>query len=403
MPSTSAGLSDTRTLGRFILLSTLAGAGVGVAKVSTSLYALFLNASPLELGLIAGAQTGGLLLTSLLCGVLVERLGPLRLFCLGSASAAALYVLVGQAHSCGLLMLITLLIGLCMPCRFVSLNTVFMQQLASMAASRAGWFRGSQMAGVLLLGPALAAVLNQQLGPAGVWPVVALVFALPLLLAPWVLNIYPAQRQAAAKLSLSTVFGQLSLLRHDPILRRNSQLDFCVQAAAMYFAYFIVAITVQNYGWSPSQAAALLSAHGLAYIFALFFLGRHGERLSPRRLLGYALACGSTLLVLGLAQGAWTLSLGAIGLGLSLGLLQIVTLFTYAQCGVRLGHGRVAGVAALVGPAGSLSGCLIGGLLGEVFALQHLFMLFIPLFVLLALLPTVRNRWTLFLARRAVP
>ena len=159
MTTTTAGLAHGRTLASFILLATLAGIGVGLAKVTTALYAIDLQASPLQLGLIAGAQTAGLLLTSLPCGVLVERLGPLRLFVLGSLLAGAIYQLVPLVPHPLYLLALTLLVGLCMPCRFVSLNTVFMQQLAQMGEARAGWFRGSQMIGLLLVGPTLAALL----------------------------------------------------------------------------------------------------------------------------------------------------------------------------------------------------------------------------------------------------
>lgn len=376
MTTTTAGLAHGRTLASFILLATLSGIGVGLAKVTTALYAISLQASPLQLGLIAGAQTAGLLLTSLPCGVLVERFGPLRLFVLGSLLAGAVYQLVPLVPHPLYLMALTLLAGLCMPCRFVSLNTVFMQQLALMGAARAGWFRGSQMIGLLLIGPTLAALLVEWRGPAGSWGLIGLAFAVPVLLAPLVLRIYPAKRQVAERLSLTAVGRQLGLLRDDDPLRGNCLLDFCVQAAAMFFAFFIVAITVQDYGWSAQQAAALLSGHGLAFILALFLLGRvFGER-SRNGFVASLLLCIAALLILGFGAQAPLLWAGALLLGASLGMLQVTTLSSYARSGLRLGHGRVAGLAALVGPAGSMSGCLLGGLLGEQFGLQPLFLLF---------------------------
>lgn len=377
MTTTSAGLAHGRTLASFILLATLAGIGVGLAKVTTALYAISLQATPLQLGLIAGAQTAGLLLTSLPCGVLVERLGPLRLFVLGSLLAAAIYQLVPLVPHPLYLLALTLLVGLCMPCRFVSLNTVFMQQLAQMGEARAGWFRGSQMIGLLLIGPTLAALLVDWRGAAGSWGLIGLAFALPVLLAPLVLRIYPAQRRSAERLSLAALGRQFGLLRGDAQLRGNCLLDFCVQAAAMFFAFFIVAITVQDYGWSAQQAAALLSGHGLAFILALFLLGRvFGER-SRNGFVASLLLCSAALAILGLGQSAPLLWTGALLLGVSLGMLQVATLSSYARSGLRLGHGRVAGLAALVGPAGSMSGCLLGGLLGARFGLQPLFLLFI--------------------------
>lgn len=397
--STQPGLAQGNTLIAFILLCTLAGVGVGVAKVGTALYALELQASPLLLGLIASAQTAGLLLTSLPCGVLVERFGPLRLFCGGSLVAASLFLLIPLVPHPLYLLGLTLLVGLCMPCRFVSLNTLFMQQLAQIGESRAGWFRGSQMIGLLLIGPSLAALLTEWRGAAGIWSLVALAFALPLLLAPWVLRVYPAQRAVAEPLSWGAVGRQLGLLRHDAQLRGNCLLDFFVQAAAMFFAFFIIAITVQDHGWSAQEAALLLTGHGSAFILALFLLGRlvNGNGYGLLLGLGASMAALVTLAVAEQAPALWT---GGVLLGLSLGMLQVTTLSRYARSGVRLGHGRIAGLAALVGPAGGMSGCLAGGLLGETFGLQPLFLIFLLPFALFALarlyeaLPTVFVRRT---------
>lgn len=403
MMQTTAGLMNGRTLAGFILLATLSGIGVGLAKVTTALYAISLDASPLQLGLIAGAQTAGLLLTSLPCGVLVERLGPQRLFVLGSLLAGALYPLVPLLAHPLYLLLLTLLVGLCMPCRFVSLNTVFMHQLAQMGEARAGWFRGSQMIGLLLIGPTLAALLADWRGPAGGWSLIGLAFVVPALLAPLVLHRYPAQRQVAERLSLAAVGRQLGLLREDPELRGNCLLDFCVQATAVFFAFFIVAITVQDYGWSAQEAAALLSGHGLAFIFALFFLGRRFGGRGQASFAASLLLSATALLVLGLSHQAPLLWAGGLLLGASLGMLQVTTLSSYARQGLRLGHGRIAGLAALVGPSGSLSGCLLGGLLGEPFGLQPLFLLFVPLLLTFLLLPLLRSRPAFVSTRRTSP
>lgn len=396
-----SGLAQGNTLIAFILLCTLAGIGVGLCKVGTALYALELQASPLLLGLIASAQTAGLLLTSLPCGVLVERFGPLRLFCGGSLVAASLFLLTPLVPHPLYLLALTLLVGLCMPCRFVSLNTLFMQQLAQIGESRAGWFRGSQMIGLLLIGPSLAALLSEWRGAAGIWPLVALAFALPLLLAPWVLRLYPAKRAGAEPLSFAAVGRLLALPGQDAQLRGTCLLDFFVQAAAQFFAFFIIAITVQDHGWSAQEAALLLTGHGAAFILALFLLGRlvSGNGYGLLLALGAAMAALVTLAYAELPPALWT---GGVLLGLSLGMLQVTTLSRYARSGLRLGHGRIAGLAALVGPAGGMSGGLVGGLLGKSLGLQPLFLIFVLPFALFALARLYEALPTLFV-RRTLP
>lgn len=403
MSGTTAAAAQRPYLTSVILLATLAGIGLGLAKVATALYAISLESSPLELGLIAGAQTAGLLVTSLPCGVLVERLGPVRLFCLGSLLAGGIYQLVPLVPQPLYLLALTLIVGLCMPCRLVSLNTVFMQQLAQMGEARAGWFRGSQMIGMLLIGPALAALLADWRGPAGSWSLVGVAFLVPILLAPLALRVDPAPRRQAEPLSLAAVGRQLTLLRRDAELRDNCLLDFTVQATAMFFSFFIVAITVQDFGWSAQQAAALLGGHGLAYIFALFFLGRLFGNRGQASFAISLLLCAAALLGLGLTRQPLLLWAAGLVLGAGLGTLQIGTLSSYARFGMRLGHGRIAGLSSLIGPAGSMSGCLLGGLLGEQLGLQHLFLLLVPPLLAFLLPPLLRGRCAFLSARRTAP
>ncbi|MFD2405566.1 hypothetical protein ACFSVK_07005 [Azorhizophilus paspali] len=139
MSGNASGLGDRHALMGFVLLASLSGIGVGLAKVNFALYALSLQASPLEMALVAGAQTTALLLASPPCGMLVEQSG-------------GLFQLLPLFEQPLLLILPALAIGLCMPCRLVSLNVVFMQQLVLVGEARAGWFRGSQMIGMLLGG-----------------------------------------------------------------------------------------------------------------------------------------------------------------------------------------------------------------------------------------------------------
>ena len=372
-------------LGRFVLLSSLSGVGIGLAKIGLVLHGLSLNASALELGLIAGAQTTGLLLASLPCGLLIERLGPRRLYLMGSLLAALACQGLAELQQALPLMLMSLLLGLCMPCRLVALNAVFMQQLAFLKPSQTGWLRGAQMIGILLIGPPLAASLFALLGTSGSWPLIGLVFACPILLAWKVLPGRSAQSPGAEALSLTALQRQLGLLRQEPDLRANGVLDFCVQASAQFFSFFMVAITVQDLGWSAYQAACLVTVHGLAFILALFFLGRLLAEFPQVGRSACLLLSVVALLTLGLTDSASLVWLSAVLLGISLGLLQVVTLARYAEHGRQLGHGRIAGLAVLIGPSGSLAGCLLGAALGGWIGLQPLFLLFVPVFIAFAL------------------
>jgi len=58
-PAWRAWLERHRFLLGFILLSSFMGVSVGLAKVTTTLYAVHLGADPLRLGLVAAAQSIG--------------------------------------------------------------------------------------------------------------------------------------------------------------------------------------------------------------------------------------------------------------------------------------------------------------------------------------------------------
>src|SRR5688572_28586035 len=68
-----AWFEQHRFLISFALLASFMGTTVGMAQITTSLYSVRLGASPTLLGLIAGAQSIGVLFMSLPVGVLVDR------------------------------------------------------------------------------------------------------------------------------------------------------------------------------------------------------------------------------------------------------------------------------------------------------------------------------------------
>ncbi|KAF1022661.1 MAG: hypothetical protein GAK30_01034 [Paracidovorax wautersii] len=174
MPATAAPHAPDRFLLKFVLLSSLMGVSVGLAQVTTN--ALHLGAQGSLLGLVAAAPSIGILFVGLPMGLWVERWGPAPLFIGGSAAVGLLYALLPLAPGTLFLLAVITLIGFLMPARFVSLNTVFMAELARLGESRAGWFRGTHMAGmylagllVALQGSAFVAALFLLGGPVARW------------------------------------------------------------------------------------------------------------------------------------------------------------------------------------------------------------------------------------------
>lgn len=380
------GREQTRFLLVFAVLASFMGTSVGMAQVTASLYAVELRSSETMLGLIAGAQSVGVLLVSLPIGMLVDRIGPVRPFLTGTILAGLTYLLIPSYHSAGWLLLCTTLISFFMPLRFVSLNSLFLAQLASLGDSKAGWYRGTHMLGMFLLGPALGAQAVTHLGFTWTYRVIALAFFLTLLLSPIVFARYTPAAERRAGAFWARLRQQLTALVSDRELRGVSLIELGTQASGAFFTFFIVVLAVSHLRLAPSDASTLVGLKGASYIVALFLLGRPLKWLG-RRGYGVSFGCiGLGLFSVGLAQGHALLWGGAVLVGLGLGAVQISTLTAYAKIGGRTGHGKISGLSALVGPSGGVFGNLLGGALGRSFGLPSIFLLLSAAFGVAAVL-----------------
>ncbi|WP_438042339.1 MFS transporter [Sorangium sp. So ce128] len=368
----------------FAALSSVMGLSVGVAKVSTTLYALELGANEALLGLISGSQSVGVLLMSIPIGLLVDHLGPSRLFVLGSLVAGSLYMALPAVPSPVFLLAFTTAISFFMPMRFVSLSTVFMKQLETVGEGKAGWYRGTHMVGMFLLGPMLAASLTKALGFSGTYRLIGLSFLITVLMSPIVFGPYTARSAHPRALRLSGVRSDLALLAQDVELRSVCLIEFAAQSINSFFMFFIIPIGVTVAHLTAAEASGLLAWQGVTFIFALFALGGLVGRVGHERVyLASLVLVPSALLLLGLSRDLMPLRAGGLLLGLGLGILQIANLTRIARIGARAGRGKVAGLQALVGPSGGLFGSTVGGLLGRSLGLQTMFLLLSVFFGLL--------------------
>lgn len=369
----------------FIALALCAGLGIGIAKIVTSLYAVQLQATEFEMGLIAAVQSLGILLIGLPIGLLVQRYGPKRMFVIGSFLAALVYLTVPFYQNVWYLILCTFLVGLCMPMRFVSLNTVYMQHLKTIGAAKAGWFRGTHMMGFFLVGPLLAVSLVEGSGFSGAYWWIAGLFLLPALFAPLAFALggsTPEKNQSHEVLSLGVIIQQLALLKHDKSLRRTSLIELASNAVMAYYGFFIIVIAIKDFGLSETIAASLVTLQGAVFVAALFTTGVFLTRWGVKRFyqVGFALIAVASL-GLGTPKVPALLWIGSVILGLGLAMLHIVNFTMFANIGERLGMAKVSGLTAMAGPAGGLLGSIVGGWLGHYWGLQSMFLISAVLFV----------------------
>ena len=359
----------------FILLTILAGLGVGVARVLTSLYAVHIEANELQLGLIAAAQSFGLLLMALPVGVLVQRFGSFRIFALGSVIAAVLYSLLTFYSNAWFLLVITALVSFALPMRFVSIHTVFLTHLKQLGAAKAGWFRGSHMMGFFLIAPALAVYFIEHVGYIGTFWMVALIFLSAIVLAPMCFDFHHQAEADQPRWSWKEVLQPLALIKTHPQLRTICSLEFMASMANNYFGFFIVVIAIQTFSFQEPEAVMLLTLQGLVFVASLFGLGALAEIVGYYKfyLLGLSLI-SIALLLIALSTEALLLWPSSVALGLGLGILHIANFMSFAKVGEQTSMNQISPLLAMVGPAGGLLGGLLGAAFGHYIGLQAIFL-----------------------------
>uniref|UniRef100_UPI003D766848 MFS transporter n=1 Tax=Acinetobacter variabilis TaxID=70346 RepID=UPI003D766848 len=315
MDSSASALS-LRFMGSFISLTIFAGFGVGVARVLTSLYAVQLNATELQLGLISAAQSIGILVVALPIGVLVKRLGSLKVFSLGSLMGAVVYGLTPLHANAWYLMICTALVSFVLPMRFVSINTVFLSKLRQLGPTRAGWFRGSHMMGFFLIAPVLTVLLIEHFGYSVSFYWVASLFISALIFAPLCFQ-HKHSVEGQGSFQWKEVIAPLYLLKTHIPLRMVCLLELLSSIANNYFGFFIVVIAIQRFALSEPTAVMLLTTQGLVFVGSLFSMGSLAEWLGYYKfyLIGLSLI-GSGLLLLALSSISFWLWPASLMLGL---------------------------------------------------------------------------------------
>ena len=360
--------------GSFIVLTILAGLGVGVARVLTSLYAVHIQATELQLGLIAAAQSIGLLFMALPVGVLVQRFGSLKIFALGSVLGAGLYSLQSLYANAWYLLVLTVLVSFILPMRFVSINTVFLSNLKRLGPAKAGWFRGSHMMGFFLIAPALTVLLIQHFGYGGSFYCVAFLFLATLIFAPFCFQQIHQTAANASSFQWRDVVAPLALLKTHAALRMVCALEFLSSVANNYFGFFIVVIAIQSFSLSESVAVMLLTTQGIVFVGSLFTLGSLAELIGYAKFYWIGLSLiSSALLILAITPITFWMWPASLMLGLGLGMLHIANFMSFAKVGEQTAMAKISPILALVGPAGGLFGGFLGAAFGASLGLQNLF------------------------------
>lgn len=384
MEHSGISASISRRVRNFMLLAALNGTIIGLVGVAAPLFALSLDASTFEIGMVTGVLPLGIGIMSIPIGMAIDRFGAKRVFAFGSVLGGIAFFLVSRAASPGWLIAATVLASPAVPMHFLSIQSDFFHYLNTAGKRKAGWIRATQMGGSVALGPLLASVLIGFLDYSTLYVLVALSFALML---PLGVKVLTGRRDALARRSSShgkPVLEQLKALFGHREIAETSLIAFATFGASSFYGAFILIIAIERFHLSEAAAAPLILGQGVSYIAALLFLGGALETLGRHVYYRAAYAVAVLgLVLLGFAERLPALWIGAVLLGLGLGMVAVANVVRQAAVSDLLGRGNVAGAGNPPAALGAWAGAFVGGALGGWIGLQNVFLVFIGSFAVL--------------------
>jgi len=373
---------DNELIVQFMAMNIGSGIAVGMVNFILPLFALSLNATTTEIGLIKGMMGVGDLLIVLPAGFLIDHFGSKRMYTIACLFGAFMILVMAMAGSPLMLLWIMVFYGISRSMRTTSLNASLFLNLNTIGVRKGGWFKGAMTIGAGFIGPLIGGIAILYLGFSSFF-----VFASAFLLVPLVIMYRNTgqQNHLQAELrppSFKETFRYYRALLKNRLLVSATMTECMNTAFFMTFSTFITVMVVVNFGLSPGIAALLIVIRGAAQILVVFFCGRvvYGNH---NRL--YMLSYGMTilgLLLFGTSSNLLVLALAAILVGAFSGLM---TTLTFTNVGSIDGaRGKIAGIFAIGTSVGAIFGPVYGGIIGDLYSVQDIFLAFIPLFALMA-------------------
>jgi hypothetical protein len=296
---------------------------------------------------------------------------------------AFMIVVMSYAKTPFMLLGIMVFYGISRSLRTTSLNASFFRNMTAIGIKKGGWLKGAMTIGAAFVGPLLGGIAIQFLGFPSYF-----VFASAFLLEPLIIMYFVSNENNSITVPKGTN-GLRDTFRYYRILLKNSILisatmTECMNSAFfMTFTTFITLLIVTDFGLSPGVAAILISLRGSAQILVVFLCGRLLYRNhSHLYLLSYLMTILG-LILFGTSSNLWILALAAIIIGAFSGLMTTLTITNVGS--IEGEHGKIAGIFAIGTGVGAVLGPVYGGIVGDVFGVQNIFISFIPLFCIMSL------------------
>lgn len=365
---------DRRFLALFILLSVISGLTVGLGKIVSTLYAISLNATPFQIGLISAMESVGMVLVTVPAGFIIARYGARGVYFLSSLGPMLINLAMPFSGSWVALALGRGAIGLCIPFRMVSMNSSFLERLPRFGPGKAGWYRASLTGGVAILGPSLAAFLTSRGAITDIFFLVSACFAVMALFS---LSFLPNRDPRGVQEDARFV-DEIMLIARSPAIAESCLVEFTSAATNALFSTFIILLAASLPGLTEQDGIRIMLVQGIAVVGLLFFGGTLAARLSNPVAYGLSLfTATAALLSFAFANSFAVLAFGAVLLAVGAAIVHLINMRVMA--GMPGGKSKVAGLYNLASMTGSSFGAIAGGAITNLVPLQWVFLLWLPL------------------------
>lgn len=374
---------------RFMLLAAVSGSSIALGRIASQLFAIHLGATPLQIGVMLGAEQAMMMSMAIPAGFLIARAGPRFSYFTASLGPMLVYLAMPFIAVWPWLVAARALIGLCIPFRMVSMNTAFLQELPRIGKAKAGWYRGSQTVGLALVGPWLAAWVSTDMGYGAALVASGIMFGV---MGAASLSFFPeAPAAPPAEGRQAPVLQELRTLLRNRTIFESCLIEHVSSATTTLFSSFILILAIKGLGLPRTGAVSLIAIQGCTTVASLFLLGRLFARFSRRG--GYLwslVAATGALLCLGLAGDYATLAAGAVLLSLASTSIHFQSMTLLSNSSAN--KSKASGLFNLASMSGNLVGSLGGGALSAIGSLQSVYLIWIAVPITAAILIALRAR-----------
>lgn len=369
----------------FVSINLFTGITVGIFQMVIPLFALSLNASNAELGLIRGGMGLGMFLTVIPAGFLVDHFGSKRLYLAGSISCTLVIVGVCLAATPLVLIVLMSMYGFFRSLSLIATNAAFFRSLGIIGMEKAAWINGSLLLGAVAIGPLLGGLLTRYIDYSAIFLMVLLLYPIPILIVFFRYRETPVKSEESnEKGKFVSQMEAFKELLFDKSIRYTLLAESLMGACSATFSVLMIVIIIKTLKLSSILASVVLTLNGCSAILVVFTAGSLVKLFSPARLYLTSFIIASLgLFVLSLPSNLPLILLSSIILGIGLGLTQLVN---YARIGSLRGEkGKASGLLLAAGGTGFTTGPLLAGWLSHYISVGQVFAAFIPLFLLLGL------------------